>query len=83
MLGSSVGSSARWSTSATRRCSNSLAFSIVGAARSAASWSSSVSSAVNSREVRVPTCSTPITRPSISSGTPSRERMPFSRRIGL
>ena len=31
----------------------------------------------------VPTCSTPITRPSTSSGTPSSERMPFSRRIGL
>ena len=42
-----------------------------------------MSSSVKSRGVSVPTCSTPSTRPSTSSGTPSRERMPFSRRIGL
>ena len=30
-----------------------------------------------------PTCSTPISPPSTTSGTPSSERIPFSRRIGL
>ena len=39
--------------------------------------------AVNVRGVSVPTCRTPITSPSTSSGTPSSERMPRSRRIGL
>ena len=53
------------------------------AARPAASWSRSRSSAVKLRWTRLPTWSTPRTRSSASSGTPSRERMPFSRRIGL
>ena len=37
----------------------------------------------NTRGVRLPTCSTPVTRPCTRSGTPSRDLMPFSRRIGL
>src|SRR5437764_1509742 len=68
---------ARRSDSSSWRCSSTIAI------RSPASWRSSASESVNSRGLRVPTWSTPSTRPSIRSGTPSRERMPFSRRIGL
>ena len=56
---------------------------IASAARSAASCSRSRSSAVKLRGTRLPTCRTPRTRPSTSRGTPSSDRMPFSRRIGL
>ena len=49
----------------------------------AASCSSAASALVNSRGVTVPTCSTPRMAPSTSSGTPSSERTPFMRRIGL
>ena len=53
------------------------------AARSPASWRRSRSSSEKSRGVRLPTCRTPRTRPSTIRGTPSRDLMPFSRRIGL
>ena len=57
------GSSRRWSASARRRCSDSCACSIASAARSAACWSSSRSSSVNTRGVSEPTCSTPSDAP--------------------
>ena len=42
-----------------------------------------VSSRVNARGVRVPTCRTPMMCSRTASGTPSRDLIPFSRRSGL
>ena len=53
------------------------------ATRSATICSSSASCSVKRRRVSVPTCSTPSTVPPATSGTPSSEAIPFSRRIGL
>ncbi len=82
-----LGSRLRWRTIATR-CSRSSASysrarSIAGAARAAASSRIVTSRGSNIRGVSDPTWSTPTSAPSTTSGTPSIERIPFSRRIGL
>ena len=53
------------------------------AARSATICNSSASCSMKRRRVSVPTCSTPSTVPPATSGTPSSDEIPFSRRIGL
>ena len=53
------------------------------AARSATICNSSASCSSKRRRASVPTCSTPSTVPPATSGTPSSDEIPFSRRIGL
>jgi hypothetical protein len=53
------------------------------AARSAASCKSSTSWPVNRRGVSEPMCSTPITLPPATIGTPIIDWMPLAHRIGL
>ena len=53
------------------------------AIRSATSSRSRASSGVKRRGDRLPTCTTPIPRPSSTSGVPSKVWSPLARRIGL
>ena len=81
--GSAVGSRLRCSATAASASSCDIMECRASAARSAASCSSSASCCPNGRPLSEPTCSTPMTLPPASRGTPSRDLMPRSTRSGF
>ncbi len=81
--GSAVGTGLRCSATAARRSACAVMDCTAAAARSAASCRSSVSWPVNWRCVSDPTCSTPITLPPATIGTPIMDWMPLAHKIGL
>ena len=81
--GSAEGTRLRCSASAATRSVCALIDCTAAAARSAASCSNSASWLVNWRGVSEPTCSTPITWPPATIGTPIMDWIPLAHRIGL
>ncbi len=83
MAGSAAGSRLRCSATAASASSCAIMECRASAARSAASCSSSASCCPNGRPLSEPTCSTPMTLPPASKGTPSRDLMPRSTSSGF
>ena len=78
-----VGSRLRCMIRAAWRSESERSATMVTAIRSAASWTTAMSSSLNSRGSRVPTWRTPTSRPAATIGTPSIVRRPLRSSRGL